>query len=201
MDWARSAYGMILSFTGGFLFPFLWQVSWENDSPSLWYFSILTLLGLLSAGLILVLVGTLSRGSAGLGQAKGLVVMSGLLTLAFSTAVLWSLAAYSDTLAACPTPNSYARLLTRCDMAFGLSVLPSIYGIGLLSSIIALAGSFRVLQKPSSSKNRAQNEGVIPAPEKVTASNHRRNLSSKKTSQDKVSASNKRATASSTSGL
>jgi len=146
MNWAVSAYGLIFDGIGILLFLIL-GLSFERNSVVQWHVSIAFLAACLSAGLLLVSMGTIGRRPVASDQVKGLVLMSSLLVLFFILAVLWSSAIHEDDLVACsiPIPESYG--LTRCDFALGQSVLPWVNGIGLLSSAIVLVSTVRLLQK------------------------------------------------------
>lgn len=146
MNWALSAYGLVLDGIG-ILFFLIFGLSFERNSVFQWHVSIALLAACLSAGLLLVSMGTIGRRPVASDQLKGLVLMSSLFALSFIVAVLWSSAIHEDDVVACsiPIPESYG--LTRCDFAFGQSVLPWVNGIGLLSSAIVLVSTVRVLQK------------------------------------------------------
>lgn len=146
MNWSLSAYGLIIDGIGILLFAIL-GLSFERNSLVRWHVSIAVLAACLSAGLILVLMGTIGRRPVASDQVKGLVLMSSFFVLVFIVGYLSSSVIHEDDLVACsiPIPESYG--LTRCDFAPGQSVLPWVNGIGLLSSAIVLINSIMVLQK------------------------------------------------------
>lgn len=146
MNWSLSAYGIVLDGIGILLFAIV-GLSFEMSSVARWHVSIGIMGACLSAGLILVLMGTIGRRPVARDQLKGLVLMSSFLVLVFTVTFLSSSIVHEDDVVACsiPIPESYG--LTRCDFAPGQSVLPWVNGIGLLSSAIVLINSIVVLPK------------------------------------------------------
>jgi hypothetical protein len=135
-------YSLTIEGSGVALFPFLEQSAVQASSLFGWYVSLLVLFSLMIGGVALTAAGLITRGRVALGKAKVLVAISSTLAIVFTVGVLWSEAIYSDTLAACPGGPG-TQVLTRCDTSLGQSFLPFVYGIGLASCVLVLAGSAR----------------------------------------------------------
>ena len=119
----------------------------EKESLVTWHASIAVLAACVAAGSILIFLGTLGRREVAQHQAKGIFLTSFVSMFVFLAAVFWSGAIHGDDLVACSTPRMESERLTRCDFAPGRSVLPIVFGIGLLSSVVALISSVVVLRQ------------------------------------------------------
>ncbi len=143
MNWGLLVYALTLEGLGVALYPLLEQSAVQANSLFGWYLSLVILFSFMMGGVTLTILGLVMRRPVSQGQVKGVVGMSSILALVFSIGVLWSEAIYSDTLAACPEVSGTG--LFSCELLPGRSLLPAVYGIGLATCVLILAGSARMM--------------------------------------------------------
>ena len=153
MNWGLLVYAMTIEAFGTALFPFLEQSAIQANSEFGVYTSLAVIVSFMVSGGIVTIKGTVERRPVTLGQAKGLVGMSSILSLVFLVGVLWSEAIREDTVVACPYESNLGHL-SRCELLPEHSLLPIVYGMGLASTIIILGSSARIALKLTGKSTR-----------------------------------------------